>query len=74
MRAAAEGTLARYVAYSEVPLVSSDIVGNPHSAIFDALSTDAPGDAFVRVLAWYDNEWGFSKRMIEVAAYLGRMQ
>ena len=75
VRAAAEGPLARYVAYSEVPLVSSDIVGNPHSAIFDALSTDAPGDAFVRVLAWYDNEWGYSHRVVDLVerlAALGR--
>jgi glyceraldehyde 3-phosphate dehydrogenase len=66
VRAAAEGPLARYVAYSEVPLVSSDIVGNPHSAIFDALSTDAPGDEFLRVLAWYDNEWGYSHRVVDL--------
>ncbi len=75
VRAAAEGPLARYVEYSEVPLVSSDIVGNPHSAIFDALSTDAPGDAFVRVLAWYDNEWGYSHRVVDLVerlAALGR--
>jgi glyceraldehyde 3-phosphate dehydrogenase len=75
VRAAAEGPLARYVAYSEVPLVSSDIVGNPHSAIFDALSTDAPGDAFVRVLVWYDNEWGYSHRVVDLVerlAALGR--
>ena len=70
VRAAAEGPLARYVAYSEVPLVSSDIVGNPHSAIFDALSTDAPGDAFVRVLAWYDNEWGYSNRVVDLVERL----
>jgi len=75
VRAAAEGPLARYVAYSEVPQVSSDVVGNPHSAIFDALSTDAPGDAFVRVLAWYDNEWGYSHRVVDLVerlAALGR--
>ncbi len=75
VRAAAEGPLARYVEYSEVPLVSSDIVGNPHSAIFDALSTNASGDAFVKVLAWYDNEWGYSQRvvdLIERLAALGR--
>ncbi|HEY2796631.1 MAG TPA: type I glyceraldehyde-3-phosphate dehydrogenase [Thermoanaerobaculia bacterium] len=75
VRTAAEGQLARYVQYSEVPLVSSDIVGNPHSAIFDALSTDAPGDEYVKVLAWYDNEWGYSHRvvdLIERLAALGR--
>jgi glyceraldehyde 3-phosphate dehydrogenase len=75
VRAAAEGPLARYVQYSEVPLVSSDIVGNPRSAIFDALSTDAPGDEYVKVLAWYDNEWGYSHRvvdLIERLAALGR--
>jgi glyceraldehyde 3-phosphate dehydrogenase len=70
VRAAADGPLARYVEYSEVPLVSSDIVGNPHSAIFDALSTDAPGDEFARVLAWYDNEWGYSQRVVDLVERL----
>ncbi|HEY1250746.1 MAG TPA: type I glyceraldehyde-3-phosphate dehydrogenase [Thermoanaerobaculia bacterium] len=73
VRAASEGALARYVQYSEVPLVSSDIVGNPHSAIFDALSTDAPGDEYARVLAWYDNEWGYSQRVVDLIERLAAL-
>jgi glyceraldehyde 3-phosphate dehydrogenase len=73
VRAAAQGALSRYVEYSEVPLVSSDIVGNPHSAIFDALSTCAAGDEFVKVLAWYDNEWGYSNRVVDVVERLAAL-
>jgi len=70
VRAAAAGPLARVVEYSEVPLVSSDIIGNPHSSIFDALSTQAAGDGFVRVVSWYDNEWGYSMRVVDLLALL----
>jgi glyceraldehyde 3-phosphate dehydrogenase len=66
IREAAVGPLARIVEYSEAPLVSSDIIGNPHSAIFDALSTRAEGDGWVKVLAWYDNEWGYSNRVVDL--------
>jgi glyceraldehyde 3-phosphate dehydrogenase len=70
VREASEGPLARIVEYSEAPLVSSDIIGNPHSAIFDALSTRAEGDGFVKVLAWYDNEWGYSNRVADLVERL----
>lgn len=63
---AAAGDLVRIVEYSEVPLVSSDIIGNPHSSIFDGLSTVAAGDGYLRVLAWYDNEWGYSNRVVDL--------
>ena len=66
VRAAASGPLSRIVEYSEAPLVSSDIIGNPHSAIFDALSTRAESDGWVKVLAWYDNEWGYSNRVVDL--------
>ncbi|HEY1435412.1 MAG TPA: type I glyceraldehyde-3-phosphate dehydrogenase [Thermoanaerobaculia bacterium] len=69
VRAAAEGPLARIVEYSEVPLVSSDIIGNPHSSIFDALSTQA-SDGYLKVLAWYDNEWGYSNRVVDLVERL----
>jgi glyceraldehyde 3-phosphate dehydrogenase len=51
--------------YTEDPIVSSDIVGNPHSCIFDSLSTMANG-SLVKVIGWYDNEWGFSNRMVDL--------
>lgn len=66
VRSSAEGDLAKIVEYSEVPLVSSDIIGNPHSSIFDALSTIAAGDGYARVVAWYDNEWGYSNRVVDL--------
>ncbi len=70
VRDAAEGALKAVVEYSEVPLVSTDIIGNPHSSIFDALSTRAEGDGYVKVVAWYDNEWGYSNRVVDL---IGRM-
>ncbi len=66
VREAAEGSLKGIVEYSEVPLVSSDIIGNPHSSVFDALSTRAAGDGYVKVVAWYDNEWGYSNRVVDL--------
>lgn len=66
VRAAAAGPMAKIVEYSEVPLVSTDIIGNPHSSIFDALSTQAEGDGYARVVAWYDNEWGYSQRVVDL--------
>ena len=70
VKAAAAGPLSNIVEYSEVPLVSSDIIGNPHSSIFDALSTSTTGDGFVRVVSWYDNEWGYSNRVVDLVAQL----
>jgi len=52
--------------YSEEELVSSDIIGNPHSGIIDSLSTEVIGDNLVKLVVWYDNEYGFSNRMVEV--------
>jgi len=66
VRAAALGPMARIVEYSEVPLVSSDIIGNPHSSVFDALSTKALDGGFVKVVSWYDNEWGYSNRVVDL--------
>ncbi len=70
VREAAAGPLRSIVEYSEVPLVSTDIIGNPHSSIFDALSTEADGDGFVQVVGWYDNEWGYSNRVADLVERL----
>ena len=67
--AAANG-LNGVLEYSEEPLVSSDIVRNPHSCILDALSTMTVGDNMVKVLGWYDNEWGYSCRTADLAAFI----
>jgi glyceraldehyde 3-phosphate dehydrogenase len=66
VRHAAAGALSNIVEYSEAALVSGDIIGNPHSAIFDALSTQALGDGFFKAVAWYDNEWGYSNRVVDL--------
>ncbi len=67
---AAEGELEGIVEYCGEPLVSSDFKGNPASAIFDALSTMVIDGNMVKVLAWYDNEWGYSCRLADIAAYI----
>ena len=56
--------------YTEAPVVSSDIIGNPHSSVFDASFTQVTGGNYAKVLSWYDNEWGYSNRVCDV---LGRM-
>jgi glyceraldehyde 3-phosphate dehydrogenase len=68
MREAAEGPLAGILAYTEDPIVSTDIIQDPHSAIFDAEQTAVIEGNFVKVFAWYDNEWGYSNRCVELAA------
>jgi len=67
MKAAAEGPMKNILGYTEEPLVSSDFIGDPHSSTFDATVTQVMGDTFAKVMSWYDNEWGFSNRMIELA-------
>jgi glyceraldehyde 3-phosphate dehydrogenase len=69
-KAAAAGALKGVLQYSDEPTVSIDYNGNPHSSIFDATNTFVIGDTFAKVFAWYDNEWGFSNRMVDVAKYL----
>jgi glyceraldehyde 3-phosphate dehydrogenase len=67
MKAAAAGPMKGILAYTDVELVSSDFIGDPHSSIFDSTITQVIGDHFAKVFAWYDNEWGFSNRMVELA-------
>jgi glyceraldehyde 3-phosphate dehydrogenase len=69
-RAAADGPLKGYLHYTTDPIVSSDIVGTPYSCTFDSLLTMAFGDQ-VKVVGWYDNEWGYSNRLADVAALVG---
>ena len=52
--------------YTERPVVSSDVIGNPHSCIFDASFTRVTGGRFLKALSWYDNEWGYSNRVCDV--------
>jgi glyceraldehyde 3-phosphate dehydrogenase len=70
-RKAADGELKGILEYCDQPLVSSDFKGNPASAIFDALSTMVIDGNLIKVLAWYDNEWGYSCRLADLTAYIG---
>ena len=66
MKSAAQGPLKGILGYTEEPLVSSDFIGDPHSSVFDATVTQVMGDNFAKIMSWYDNEWGFSNRMVEL--------
>ena len=68
VKEAAEGALAGILLYTEDPIVSTDIVKNPHSSIFDAEQTMVIDGRMVKTVAWYDNEWGYSNRCVELAA------
>jgi glyceraldehyde 3-phosphate dehydrogenase len=70
--AACGGQLAGVLEYSDEPLVLQDIVGNPHSCIFDSQLTMIHGDKFVKVVGWYDNEWGYSNRCVALLELLGK--
>ena len=67
MRAASEGAMKGILGYTEEQLVSCDYIGDPRSSIFDATCTQVLGTNFVKVFSWYDNEWGFSNRMVDLA-------
>jgi glyceraldehyde 3-phosphate dehydrogenase len=67
MKAAAEGPMKGILAYVDEPLVSGDYIGDPHSSSFDSTITQLMGDRFAKVFSWYDNEWGFSNRMVELS-------
>ncbi|HEY7582059.1 MAG TPA: type I glyceraldehyde-3-phosphate dehydrogenase [Acidimicrobiia bacterium] len=73
VKAAAEGPMAGVLEYTEDPIVSTDIIGNPHSSIFDAAGTQVLGGNLVKVLSWYDNEWGYSNRVVDLIERLGEL-
>ena len=70
IKAASEGSMKGVMAYNEAPLVSIDFNHNPHSSIFDASLTKVMEGTLVKVLSWYDNEWGFSNRMLDTTLAL----
>ena len=74
VRKAAAGPMKDILQYSEDPLVSTDIIGNPHSSIFDAPSTQVLDGNTVKILSWYDNEWGYSNRVVDLVERLGALQ
>jgi glyceraldehyde 3-phosphate dehydrogenase len=72
MKAAANGALKGILEYTEEPLVSVDLKGNPHSSIFSALETLVLGGNFIKAVAWYDNEWGYSNRVVDLVKHMGK--
>ncbi|MBV1863088.1 MAG: erythrose-4-phosphate dehydrogenase, partial [Rhodobacteraceae bacterium] len=72
-RAAARGPMAGIVEYVDEPTVSIDYSHNTHSANFASLQTTVMGGNLVRILSWYDNEWGFSCRMADTAVAMGKL-
>lgn len=73
MKKYAAGPMKGILEYCEDPIVSVDVVGNPHSSIFDSLSTMMMGKRLVKVISWYDNEWGYSCRMIDLLVKMAKM-
>ena len=70
MKAASEGSLKGILDYTEDAVVSSDFVGDPHTSIFDAKAGIALTDTFVKVVSWYDNEWGYSNKVVDLIEYM----
>ncbi|MHB0964803.1 MAG: type I glyceraldehyde-3-phosphate dehydrogenase, partial [Gemmatimonadaceae bacterium] len=70
-KAASEGALKGILQYTEEELVSIDYVGNPHSCIIDAKCTNVIDGTMVKLSGWYDNEWGYSVRCVDLIAYIG---
>jgi glyceraldehyde 3-phosphate dehydrogenase (phosphorylating) len=70
MKKASETYLKGFLGYTDEPLVSIDLLGNPHSSIFDSLSTRVMDGNFAKILAWYDNEWGYSCRVVDLIAHM----
>ncbi len=68
--ASMKGSLHHILGYSDEPLVSVDYIGNPNSCTIDSLATSAVGDGFVKVVGWYDNEWGYSSRTADLANFM----
>jgi glyceraldehyde 3-phosphate dehydrogenase len=73
IKKAAEGEMAGIMEYTEDPIVSTDIIGNPHSSIFDASGTQVLGNNLVKVMSWYDNEWGYSNRVVDLIERLAEV-
>jgi glyceraldehyde 3-phosphate dehydrogenase len=70
-KAAADGPMAGIIEYTEEELVSSDFIGNPHSCILDAKSTNVVDGLLIKVSGWYDNEWGYASRCVDLLRYVG---
>lgn len=72
MKSAASGPMQGILGYTDEPLVSMDFKGDSHSSIFDSRETMVIGDHFAKILSWYDNEWGYSSRLVDLTAFVAR--
>jgi glyceraldehyde 3-phosphate dehydrogenase len=72
LKKAAEGPLKGILAYTSDPVVSTDMLHNPHSSIVDSGLTKVLGGNLVKVVAWYDNEWGYSSRVVDLIDFFGQ--
>jgi glyceraldehyde 3-phosphate dehydrogenase len=72
LKAAAEGPLKGILAYTEDPVVSTDMMHNPNSSIVDSQLTKVVGGNLLKVVSWYDNEWGYSLRVVDLAVFLAK--
>ena len=70
MKAASEGELAGVLGYTDEDVVSSDFISDPRTSIFDAKAGIALTDTFVKVVSWYDNEWGYSNKVVDLITYM----
>jgi glyceraldehyde 3-phosphate dehydrogenase len=68
MRRAADGPMKGILQVTTDPIVSADVIGNPHSSIYDSLLTQVPQEDMVKIIAWYDNEWGYAMRLVDLVA------
>jgi glyceraldehyde 3-phosphate dehydrogenase len=74
VRSAAESGFKAIIEYTDEPIVSSDVIGNPHSSIFDSLATQVIGGNMVKTVSWYDNGWGYASRVVDLVARLSSME
>ena len=74
VKSAAASRLREIIEYTDEPIVSSDVIGNPHSAVFDGLSTQVLGGNMLKTVTWYDNGWGYASRVVELIQRLGRVR
>ncbi len=73
MKEASEGSLKGILGYTEDAVVSSDFLGDPRTSIFDAEAGISLSDNFVKVISWYDNEWGYSNKVVELIEYMAKV-
>ena len=70
VKAAESGSMAGVLGFTDAPLVSSDFVGDARSCVFDSSACIALNSTFVKLVAWYDNEWGYSNRLVDLVAHM----